>query len=157
MPTVYCSEQLGGGRPSNLRLPLGIGLTCWNIYGSSPSVPLFHLRSRLCRPLDKMSAFNLLRLSALLAVAFSVTAQTAPLYSQCGGIDYAGSTACPLGTVCEELNAYYYQCLPGTSTASTSTSTSDGVTPEGGYAVYPTDTLNPLQATAAADLKVARG
>ncbi|KAH7106742.1 cellulose-growth-specific protein [Auriculariales sp. MPI-PUGE-AT-0066] len=38
---------------------------------------------------------------------------TATLYGQCGGFDgYAGPTACPAGTICQEWNPYYSQCIP---------------------------------------------
>ncbi|OBZ68183.1 putative mannan endo-1,4-beta-mannosidase F [Grifola frondosa] len=37
----------------------------------------------------------------------------------CGGIGWTGDTTCIAGTVCTELNAYYFQCLPGASSSST--------------------------------------
>ncbi|CAG7851681.1 Probable alpha-galactosidase B; AltName: Full=Melibiase B; Flags: Precursor [Serendipita indica DSM 11827] len=47
------------------------------------------------------------------------------LWGQCGGINWTGQTSCGSGAVCTYLNDWYYQCLPGTSTSSrTSTSTS---------------------------------
>jgi len=36
---------------------------------------------------------------------------TIPKYSQCGGINYTGSTWCAAGTTCTFLNPYYFQCL----------------------------------------------
>ncbi|KAJ7315547.1 hypothetical protein DFH08DRAFT_893346 [Mycena albidolilacea] len=50
-----------------------------------------------------------------LSVAF-VAGQNIPL-GQCGGIDYAGPTACGANLSCTEINAWYYQCLPVASTA----------------------------------------
>jgi len=57
-----------------------------------------------------------------LAIAISPAASVA-IYGQCGGIGYTGSTTCDAGTVCTDLNAYYFQCLPGTATT-TATPTS---------------------------------
>ncbi|KAJ7195143.1 glycoside hydrolase superfamily [Mycena haematopus] len=34
------------------------------------------------------------------------------IYGQCGGIGWTGCTACASGTTCQDLNAYYFQCLP---------------------------------------------
>ncbi|KAJ6452474.1 glycoside hydrolase superfamily [Mycena sanguinolenta] len=34
------------------------------------------------------------------------------IYDQCGGMGWAGCTACASGTTCQDLNAYYFQCLP---------------------------------------------
>ncbi|KIJ68221.1 glycoside hydrolase family 5 protein [Hydnomerulius pinastri MD-312] len=65
--------------------------------------------------------------SALLAGALTVKAQQA-IYAQCGGINWTGGTTCVSGTVCTELNSYYYQCLPGTATPTT-TSTTAGSSP----------------------------
>ncbi|KAJ7512588.1 glycoside hydrolase superfamily [Mycena galericulata] len=57
-----------------------------------------------------------------------VNAQGA-LYSQCGGIGWTGATSCVQGATCQELNAYYFQCLPGTATTTTiATSTSHTTT-----------------------------
>ncbi|KAI1266187.1 carbohydrate esterase family 16 protein [Xylariaceae sp. FL1019] len=44
-----------------------------------------------------------------------------PLYGQCGGIGYTGSTVCTTGATCTSANAYYYQCVPGTAAATTTT------------------------------------
>jgi cellulose 1,4-beta-cellobiosidase len=41
----------------------------------------------------------------------SPPAATQTLYGQCGGIGYAGPTACVSGATCTELNTYYSQCL----------------------------------------------
>ena len=34
-----------------------------------------------------------------------------PLYGQCGGIGYTGSTVCAIGSTCKVISAYYSQCL----------------------------------------------
>ncbi|KAI0147715.1 hypothetical protein GGR57DRAFT_243062 [Xylariaceae sp. FL1272] len=44
-----------------------------------------------------------------------------PLYGQCGGIGYTGSTVCTTGATCTSANPYYYQCVPGTAAATTTT------------------------------------
>lgn len=38
-----------------------------------------------------------------------------PIYGQCGGIGWTGSTDCGSLAQCVMLNPYYYQCLPITS------------------------------------------
>nr|GAT45916.1 glycoside hydrolase family 7 protein [Mycena chlorophos] len=40
------------------------------------------------------------------------TGSSVPVYGQCGGIGYTGSTTCASGSTCKEQNAYYSQCLP---------------------------------------------
>lgn len=40
-----------------------------------------------------------------------------------GGINYAGSTVCDAGTYCMAWNPYYSQCIPATSTSSSSIQT----------------------------------
>ncbi|KAF5379913.1 hypothetical protein D9757_007196 [Collybiopsis confluens] len=40
-------------------------------------------------------------------------------WGQCGGIGWTGPTTCVAGTTCMTINAYFFQCLPGSSTAST--------------------------------------
>ncbi|KAF8320837.1 mannanase [Clavulina sp. PMI_390] len=52
---------------------------------------------------------------------------TVPIYGQCGGIGYTGDTTCVSGTVCTYLNDWFYQCLAGSATVS-STSTSKAST-----------------------------
>ncbi|EKM51934.1 carbohydrate esterase family 1 protein [Phanerochaete carnosa HHB-10118-sp] len=53
---------------------------------------------------------------ALISLASLVTAQV-PVWGQCGGIGYAGSTVCAAGNVCTEYSAYYSQCIPGSNSA----------------------------------------
>ncbi|KAJ7777694.1 hypothetical protein DFH07DRAFT_731107 [Mycena maculata] len=63
-------------------------------------------------------------------VAFVVPAVIAqsPVYGQCGGIGWTGSTTCSASSTCTFQNPYYSQCLPSstgptTSSASTITKT----------------------------------
>ncbi|KAJ3031449.1 hypothetical protein HK097_005452, partial [Rhizophlyctis rosea] len=53
---------------------------------------------------------------ALAALALVVPAAMAqsPLYGQCGGQGWSGATTCSQG-VCTYSNAWYSQCLPGSS------------------------------------------
>ncbi|KAI0768458.1 beta-glucosidase [Trametes elegans] len=68
-------------------------------------------------------AFRLTALWVLLLTG-SVIAQQA-IYQQCGGtgwqVHLTGATACASGTVCTKLNDYYSQCLPGASSAPSTT------------------------------------
>ncbi|KAG8832194.1 hypothetical protein FRC18_005404, partial [Serendipita sp. 400] len=60
-----------------------------------------------------------------LVIPAALAQQTA--WGQCGGQYWTGTTSCVSGYVCTYSNAWYSQCLPGTSTArptSTSTRTS---------------------------------
>ncbi|KAH3369600.1 hypothetical protein KXV52_002147, partial [Aspergillus fumigatus] len=72
--------------------------------------------------------------ATLLGLALIVQAQQ-PLYAQCGGNGWTGSTQCVAGACCSSINDWYYQCLSGncmpsttmtttTATHTTSTSTS---------------------------------
>ncbi|KAF8058624.1 hypothetical protein FPV67DRAFT_1720474 [Lyophyllum atratum] len=53
---------------------------------------------------------------ALAAFVPSVIAQGA-VWSQCGGIGWSGATTCVSGAACTYVNAYYSQCIPGSTTA----------------------------------------
>ncbi|KAJ7679667.1 mannanase [Mycena rosella] len=61
--------------------------------------------------------------STLLILALSIASAVgqAVEWGQCGGIGWMGATTCVSGTVCTELNTYYFQCLPGTATTTVST------------------------------------
>jgi len=37
------------------------------------------------------------------------------VWTQCGGNGWGGATCCELGSTCQELNPYYFQCIPGAS------------------------------------------
>ncbi|KAI0329405.1 hypothetical protein GY45DRAFT_1324998 [Cubamyces sp. BRFM 1775] len=58
-------------------------------------------------------------LVALSTVVFAsqVFAQ-APIWGQCGGIGWTGSTTCAAGSVCTVQNDYYSQCIPGSASES---------------------------------------
>lgn len=43
-----------------------------------------------------------------------------PVYGQCGGIGYTGSTTCTCGSACAFSNPYYSQCLPVEQSSDTS-------------------------------------
>ncbi|KAG4031885.1 hypothetical protein MFRU_008g02390 [Monilinia fructicola] len=60
-------------------------------------------------------------LYTIIPLISTVSAQGAA-YAQCGGIGWTGTTTCVAGYVCTVGNAYFSQCLPGTSTLTTSTS-----------------------------------
>lgn len=61
-------------------------------------------------------------LVALAALVCSANAQVAG-WGQCGGQGYSGSTSCTSGFACTSQNPWYYQCLPGTAAATSSTTT----------------------------------
>ncbi|KAF5315358.1 hypothetical protein D9619_007137 [Psilocybe cf. subviscida] len=56
-------------------------------------------------------------------ISFATSAVAVPLWGQCGGIGYSGSTTCDSGSVCTYQNDYYSQCLPGSSTPKPTTTT----------------------------------
>ncbi|QRW00057.1 glycoside hydrolase family 6 protein [Ceratobasidium sp. AG-Ba] len=55
---------------------------------------------------------------AAVFMASSAMAQQ-PVYAQCGGINWTGGKTCVSGTTCTVINDYYYQCLPGSSSPTT--------------------------------------
>ncbi|KAF8149888.1 endoglucanase [Crassisporium funariophilum] len=59
--------------------------------------------------------------SLAILVAFTKPAFSVPVYGQCGGLTYSGSTVCDAGSTCVVSSPYYSQCLP-----------SSGTTPGGG-------------------------
>lgn len=96
-----------------------------------------------------------MRVSSLLAAAsyFAVATAQAAAYAQCGGVNWTGATTCVSGYYCYYDNAYYSQCIPGTSTtlttsttskATTSTASTSSSTSISGYAKvsYPVFTIN---------------
>lgn len=77
---------------------------------------------------------SVLLLPLLLLAVPGIAAQS-PVWAQCGGIGWTGSTSCIAGAACTVQNDYYSQCLPssGSSTApptttATTTSTSSTTT-----------------------------
>jgi hypothetical protein len=63
----------------------------------------------------------MLRALLFLSMTISVALAGAPLYGQCGGHGYTGSTTCDEG-VCIASNQWYSQCLSGSTTAPRATS-----------------------------------
>ncbi|KZW00840.1 hypothetical protein EXIGLDRAFT_123379 [Exidia glandulosa HHB12029] len=63
--------------------------------------------------------FNSL-LVVVAAAAAAVYAQQ-PAWAQCGGIGWSGGTTCVSGYYCSNINAYYFQCVPGVASSSAST------------------------------------
>ncbi|KAG8833418.1 hypothetical protein FRC18_003666 [Serendipita sp. 400] len=58
-------------------------------------------------------------------LGFSTLAQAAvAAWGQCGGLYYTGETTCVAGYTCVYSNDWYSQCLPGTSSASSTRSSS---------------------------------
>ncbi|KAF2478328.1 putative 1,4-beta-D-glucan cellobiohydrolase C [Lindgomyces ingoldianus] len=55
------------------------------------------------------------RVILALAAALATTHAQVPVYGQCGGINYSGSTTCASGSTCTKSNDYYSQCLPNSS------------------------------------------
>jgi endo-1,4-beta-xylanase len=53
--------------------------------------------------------------SFLLAVAPAAVFAQSALWGQCGGQGWSGSTSCVSGAVCEKVNDWYSQCVPGSS------------------------------------------
>lgn len=71
-----------------------------------------------------------MRTSALFALTLSSFALAqSPLYGQCGGIGWTGSTTCVSGACCQYSNDWYSQCLPcsnGGATTTLRTTTTQG-------------------------------
>ncbi|KAJ3811260.1 glycoside hydrolase [Lentinula lateritia] len=64
---------------------------------------------------------RLFELLVLISTALTVTAQTTvPVYGQCGGESYTGPTTCAAGSICVFQNDFYSQCIPGTSSVTSS-------------------------------------
>ncbi|POS75545.1 cellulose-binding GDSL lipase/acylhydrolase [Diaporthe helianthi] len=80
---------------------------------------------------------------SLLATAASAQV---PMYGQCGGIGFTGATNCASGLVCTSFNAYYSQCLQGTSSTVTTLSTSKAPTPTTTFKTSTTSTATPSSA-----------
>ncbi|KAJ7472865.1 endo-1,4-beta-xylanase C precursor [Mycena galericulata] len=75
-------------------------------------------------------------------------------WGQCGGIGWTGATTCVSGTTCVASNAYYSQCLPGTSPPGSTTSkpSTTATTPASGSASTSTALLNTVAKGNAAKL-----
>ncbi|KAG8627485.1 hypothetical protein KVT40_004968 [Elsinoe batatas] len=57
------------------------------------------------------------------AALFAAGATAIPVYGQCGGIGWTGTGTCDSGTVCNKINDYYSQCLPGSASTTLATTT----------------------------------
>jgi endoglucanase len=57
-----------------------------------------------------------------LGLLLQVQAQS-PVYGQCGGQGWSGSTTCASGSTCVFSNPYYSQCLPGSASSSSTVTT----------------------------------
>ncbi|KAI5852547.1 glycoside hydrolase superfamily [Morchella snyderi] len=55
-------------------------------------------------------------LFTVLSVSLSPVLAQVPVYGQCGGVTYTGSTTCASGSTCIKYSDYYHQCVPGTAT-----------------------------------------
>ncbi|PQE29576.1 fungal cellulose binding domain-containing protein [Rutstroemia sp. NJR-2017a BBW] len=58
----------------------------------------------------------------------SVVHAQSPLYGQCGGSGWTGSTTCVSGSCCTYSNDYYSQCLPGSCGGGSVTTTAAATT-----------------------------
>ncbi|KAH6910987.1 lipolytic enzyme [Coprinopsis sp. MPI-PUGE-AT-0042] len=52
---------------------------------------------------------------ALSTLSFQLSWAQSPLYGQCGGTGWTGSTTCVSGATCVKLNDWYSQCQPGSA------------------------------------------
>jgi len=64
--------------------------------------------------------------SAILSVTSVQAQQTG--YGQCGGQNWTGATTCVSGWTCSYLNDWYSQCLPASSTLTTTASSKASTT-----------------------------
>ncbi|KAF3911175.1 hypothetical protein AA313_de0209344 [Arthrobotrys entomopaga] len=85
----------------------------------------------------------------LAAIAGTAAAQVT-VWGQCGGIGYTGATACVAGTVCTHFNDYYFQCIPGTA----STTTTKTTTPSVKHTTTPVKTTTPIRTTRSTTTKL---
>ncbi|KAH7413051.1 putative endo-beta-1,4-glucanase D [Cadophora sp. MPI-SDFR-AT-0126] len=74
--------------------------------GSSPTTPPASTPTTLITSKSTTSTTT-----SKAATSSAATGGTAPLYGQCGGLDWKGATVCASGT-CKANGAYYSQCLP---------------------------------------------
>lgn len=52
-----------------------------------------------------------------------------PLYGQCGGKNWSGTTNCVAGATCFAKEEYYHQCVPATSSAAAAAPASAAAAP----------------------------
>ncbi|RWA09207.1 hypothetical protein EKO27_g5917 [Xylaria grammica] len=70
-------------------------------------------------------------------------------WGQCGGINWDGPNTCVSGYVCSVLNEYYSQCIPGTATTSSASSTTTARTTTGASTTLSTVTTGTATTTTA--------
>ncbi|KAF9445933.1 carbohydrate esterase family 16 protein [Macrolepiota fuliginosa MF-IS2] len=68
------------------------------------------------------------KLSLALAALVPLAIAQSPIYGQCGGVSWTGSTTCVAGSTCVKQNDYYSQCIPGASTSAPSSSSTSAPT-----------------------------
>ncbi|KAI5802377.1 endo-1,4-B-xylanase A [Pyronema domesticum] len=66
----------------------------------------------------------ILSLPLLINFTHAQSISAVPVWGQCGGNGYSGSTTCVHGTTCVKLNDYYSQCTPRTASSTASSTTS---------------------------------
>lgn len=92
----------GGGGSTTTAKPTTTGPTTT---GGSTTVPTTSAPSTTTAPTTMSTS------TTAASTTSSAAAGSVPLYGQCGGIGYAGPTACASGT-CTSYGAYYSQCVP---------------------------------------------
>ncbi|KAI0785774.1 hypothetical protein C8Q75DRAFT_722141 [Abortiporus biennis] len=65
-----------------------------------------------------VSRLSLLTVSAVALASSNYVVAQQPVWAQCGGIGWTGSSTCVSGATCIYQNDYYSQCLPGAATTS---------------------------------------
>ncbi|KAK7062730.1 hypothetical protein VNI00_000218 [Paramarasmius palmivorus] len=96
-------------------------------------------------------------LRSLVAVALSIRLVSAvPVWGQCGGIGWTGSTVCDSGSTCVAQNAYYSQCIPGTGGSTDPPATTNPPTATTTSVPQSTSFSNPVLWEDLADLDVTR-
>ncbi|KAG9003239.1 hypothetical protein FRB93_011152 [Tulasnella sp. JGI-2019a] len=67
----------------------------------------------------------MIKITLALAILLQYAIAQSPEYGQCGGIGWTGPTTCAAGTHCQYSNDYYSQCLPGTTTFTSTVATTN--------------------------------
>ncbi|KAG8939631.1 hypothetical protein FRC04_006112 [Tulasnella sp. 424] len=74
---------------------------------------------------------------ALATTLITVANAQSAVYGQCGGQGWSGPTTCVAGSTCVYSNAWYSQCLPGSSGGTTTTTRATTTTPGGSTTTTP--------------------
>lgn len=72
--------------------------------------------------------FKFAALVSFVALASSVAKAQSPVWGQCGGIGWTGSTACASGSTCTYSNDYYSQCIPSSNAPGSSSASATPTT-----------------------------